>query len=248
MTDDPRSDAIDRLRQLGLSAYAARAFVALVAIGEATATDVSRDSEVPRTRVYDAVDELAEWGLVDVRESSPKEFSAVSVETAGGTFERAWRRRTADLTAALAEVEPGARRTEQRGVWTVDGRDAVVDRVLAFVGDADEEVLYASVDDRLDGDVLSALRAAAERGVTVAVGGPEPVRDRVRAEAPDVGTVPAPWIGNDLPAGRIALVDGTTTLVSALDDPDGTGAAETAVWGVGAENGLVVVLRALFGP
>lgn len=241
--DDPRSDAIDRLRSFGLSAYAARTFVALVVLGRGTARDVSRGSEVPRTRVYDAVDELREWNLVDVDDSSPREFRAVSVETAGGRFERAWKRRAADLTAALDEVEPDARREEQRGVWTVEGSEAVADRVLDFLATAEEEVVYATAGTLLDDATVAALRDATDRGVTVAVGGPPEVRAHVRDRAPAVGTVPPPWTGSDLPAGRVAVVDGTTTLVSALDDGDD----ETAIWGVGETNSLVVVLTALFG-
>jgi sugar-specific transcriptional regulator TrmB len=243
--DDPRDAAIERLREFGLSAYAARTFVALVVLGQGTAKDVSRDSEVPRTRVYDAVEELREWGLVDVQDSSPREFWAVSVETAGGTFQREWRQRTAVLTEALDEVEPDARRTEQRGVWTAEGSGATADRVLTFLRTAQDEVVYATVESLLDERIVTALREAADRGVTVAVGGPPAVRDRIRDEAPGVGAVPPPWGGSALPAGRVALVDGTTTLVSVFGD-DANPGTETAIWGVGEANSLVVVLTALF--
>ncbi|MFB6302104.1 MAG: TrmB family transcriptional regulator [Haloferacaceae archaeon] len=247
--DDSRTAAIERLQQLGLSAYAARTFAALVVLGQGTARDVSRDSEVPRTRVYDAVDELQEWDLVDVREGSPQEFWPVSVETAGGTFEREWRQQTAHLVEALDDLDPVEHRTEQRGVWTVEGREAVTGRVRSFLEAADDEVVYATVDDLLDESVVAALREAADRDVTVAVGGSPEVQARLRAEAPSVGTVPPPWAEADVPAGRVALVDGTTTLVSVRDDPDaGPDAGETAIWGVGAANSLVVVLKALFGP
>jgi len=58
--DDPQSAAIEQLERFGMSAYAARTFVALASLG--TARDVSQVSEVPRTRVYDAIDELQDRG------------------------------------------------------------------------------------------------------------------------------------------------------------------------------------------
>ena len=70
-SDQARSTAVEQLRALGLSTYAARTFVALVSLGEGTAQDVSDIADVPRTRVYDAVDELRDHGLVDVKQSSP---------------------------------------------------------------------------------------------------------------------------------------------------------------------------------
>ena len=145
--DDPQQSAIEQLEQFGLSTYAARTFVALLSLGFGTARGVSRVSEVPRTRVYGAVDELRDRGLVDVRESSPKQFYAVSPETATRTFEREYQHRRATLRSALAELEPTERRAEQRGVWTVDGRAAVTERVLEFFGDADEEIVYVTVQD-----------------------------------------------------------------------------------------------------
>ena len=40
-SDHPRSAAMEQLKALGLSAYAAQTFVALVSLGDGTAEDVS---------------------------------------------------------------------------------------------------------------------------------------------------------------------------------------------------------------
>jgi len=249
--EDPRSAAIEQLQQFGLSAYAARTYVALVSLGTGTATDVSGVADVPRTRVYDAVDELHDLGLVDVQQSSPKEFWALSVETTGRKFEREMEHRLSILTAALDELEPAHRRAEQQGVWTVDGREAITDRVIEFVGGAEDEIIYMTVEDLLTEDVLDALGAAADRGVTISLGGVSPaVQAEIRTEIPDAELFESLWVWSDTSAGRLMMVDGTQTLVSVL--VNGADAAptdprsETAIWGAGETNSLVVVLRAIF--
>ena len=63
-SDQARAIAVEQLKALGLSTYAARTFVALVSLGEGTAPDVSEVADVPRTRVYDAADELRDRGPV----------------------------------------------------------------------------------------------------------------------------------------------------------------------------------------
>ncbi|MFC5135061.1 MULTISPECIES: helix-turn-helix domain-containing protein [Haloferacaceae] len=98
--DTPRSAAVEELEHLGLSAYAARTFVALVSLGTGTAKDVSEVSDVPRTGVHDAIDELHDDGLVDVRHSSPRTFRAISAETATRKFEQD--HRVSILATALA--------------------------------------------------------------------------------------------------------------------------------------------------
>jgi sugar-specific transcriptional regulator TrmB len=247
-SEDPRRSAIEQLERFGLSAYAARTFVALSSLGSGTARDVSRVAEVPRTRVYDAVEELRDRGLVDVRESSPKQFWAISSETATRTFEREHRHRTSTLRRALSELEPAERRAEQRGVWTVDGRAAVTERVLEFFAEADEEIVYMTVEDLLTEALIEGLAAAADRGVSIKLAGlSDDVEGRIRTEVPAATTFESLWAWSDTPAGRLLMVDGRGTLTSVLvDAPDADSRSETAIWGEGEHNSLVVVLRAMF--
>ncbi|QOS13134.1 TrmB family transcription regulator [Haloferax gibbonsii] len=249
--DDFRSVAIEQLKQLGLSAYAARTFVALTSLGIGTATEISEVSEVPRTRVYDAVDELRERGLVDVQQSSPKQFWVVSAETTCQKFEHEMRQRTSLLTTALQELGTAQRKQEQRGVWTVDGQSAVTDRVLEFIGDADDEIVYMTVEGLLTEDIVEALGEAARRGVSIRVAGISPdVQGTIRDEIPDAELFDTLWMWSDTPAGRLMMVDRNQTLVSVLvNGSDATPSdprSETAIWGAGETNSLVAVLRAIF--
>ncbi|ELY65621.1 TrmB family transcriptional regulator [Natronococcus jeotgali] len=248
---DPETDAIEQLERFGLSAYAARTFVALASLGTGTARDVSQVSEVPRTRVYDAVEELQEWGLVDVRQSSPKEFWVISAETTCRRFERDFQHRTDALRTALSELEPVEQRAEQRGVWTVNGQAAVTDRVLEFFAAAEEEIVYMTIEDLLIEDVIDALSEAAKRGVSIKLGGvSSDVQERVQEEIPGATMFESLWVWSDTPAGRLMMVDGRKTLVSALVNGESASVtdprSETAIWGEGDANSLVVVLKAIF--
>jgi len=249
--DNPQSAAIEQLEQLGLSSYAARSFVALAGLGEGTAREVSQISDVPRTRVYDAVDELHDKGLVDIQQSSPKRFWSISADTASRTFEREFQQRTDVLRTALDAIEPGTHRVEQRGVWTVGGEPAVTDRVVEFFADADEEIVFMTVDDLLTSELIEALSAAAARGVSIKLGGvSEAVQTRIRDSVANVTVFESMWMWSDTSAGRLMMVDGEKILVSALvNGTDATPSdprSETAIWGAGETNSLVVILKAIF--
>lgn len=250
-TRDPQAAAVEQLEKFGLSSYAARTFVALASLGTATARDVSQVSEVPRTRVYDAIDELHDRGIVDVQESSPKRFWAISAETASRTFEHELEHRTEILRTALTELEPVERQNEQRGVWTVDGQTAVTDRVLEFVANAEEEIVYMTVEDLLTDDLIEALSDAAERGVSIKLGGVSTdVQERIQDKISGATMFESLWVWSDTPAGRLMMVDGRKTLVSALingvDSSPSDPRSETAIWGEGETNSLVAVLKAVF--
>jgi sugar-specific transcriptional regulator TrmB len=245
-TDQSRRVAVEQLKELGLSTYAARTFVALVSLGEGTAQDVSHVSDVPRTRVYDAAEELREWGLVDERQASPKRFWPVSAETAERTFRQEYAQRVDALTEALDTFEVDSGHEEQRGVWTVTGRDVISNRVVEFIEAATDEVVYMTTGALLDERVRDALSDAADRGVEVRLAGlSDEVETDIQRAVPEAELFESLWNGSDVPAGRLLLADDSRALVSVLTETD-AGPTETAIWGVGETNSLLLVVRALF--
>lgn len=247
---DPKSEAIEQLQQFGLSTYAARTFVALASLGSGTARDVSQVSEVPRTRVYDAVEELQDRGLVETLQSTPKEFWAISSETAGRTFEHEFEKRMDALRTALNELEPAERRSEQRDIWTVDGRAAITERLLEFFATAEDRIVYLTARDSLAPELVEGLREGADRGVSLRLGaGSATGQERIRTELP-AATVSESWAWSETAAGQLMIVDGRKVLVSMVADganasPAGSG-LETAIWGEGPTNSLVVMVKAFF--
>ncbi|WP_114579389.1 TrmB family transcriptional regulator [Saliphagus sp. LR7] len=258
-TDSDRSwsTAVDHLEALGLSTYAAQTFVALQSLGEGTAREVSDIASVPRTRVYDAAEELQSWGLVDVQQSTPKRFWAVSSETTGRRFESEVSYRVDELVSALNSLGGVTRSEEQQGVWTVSNQQSISDRVIDFIENAEDELVYMTVGALLTDALVEALRDASERGVTIRLGAMSPeVEDELADEIPEAEFFETLWVWSDTPAGRLFMADETKTLVSVLvpdsrDGADGTSGPpeeieETAIWGSGATNSLVVVLKAMF--
>ncbi|WP_254839099.1 TrmB family transcriptional regulator [Natronomonas marina] len=255
MTRDPsdrtRSTAVEQLEALGLSTYAARTFVALVSLGEGTAQEVSELADVPRTRVYDAADELRGRGLVDVKQSSPKRYWAISTETAGRHFQQEYDHRVTALTDALDRLETETNTAEQRGVWTVTGRDTVSERVVDFVSTADDEVVYMTAEALLTDDIAEALSSTNARGASIRLAEmSQSAEDELAEAVPDAQLFESLWDWSDTPAGRLLMVDWKKTLVSVLVDGNGAHPPEprdeTAIWGTGRNNSLVVVLKALF--
>jgi sugar-specific transcriptional regulator TrmB len=246
--DGALGTAMDQLESFGLSSYAAETFVTLVALAHGTAKDVSEASAVPRTRVYDAVEELEEQGLVHVEYSSPREFHPISVETARRRFAEDSQRRIDRLTEALMELEPVHAGEVQPGVWTVRGAKAVTDRVVDFVESADDEVLYATGEEILPDGIPDHLQAAADRGVSVQYAG---TSETTRQRLSDSLDVVRPYERVDLrgvQTGRVAMVDGERILVSVLanDDTDDRD-SERAIWATDPSNPLVQVLKATVG-
>jgi hypothetical protein len=159
--------------------------------------------------------------------------------------------RTTVLTNALDDLEPVTQTAEQRGVWTVNGNKAITDRVREFIHQADDEIVYMTVDELLTEEIIDALSDAEKRGVTISLGGVAPeVQERIQGKIPSAELFDSLWVWSDTPAGRLMIVDRAKTLVSVrvngMDTAPTDPRSETAIWGAGETNSLVVVLRAIF--
>src|SRR5436190_16521642 len=91
----PRNVA--ELTQLGLTTYAAKAYVALLGRDSFTAAQVSRQAGLPRQRIYDVLGSLVQKGLATTRPGSVVKYAATAPELAIARLIAAHRQDLADL-------------------------------------------------------------------------------------------------------------------------------------------------------
>jgi len=66
---------LDTLQKLGLTAYEAKAYTALVTVGPTTATVLSAESEIPRTKIYGVLKRLHEEKWITVSKGKPSTYA-----------------------------------------------------------------------------------------------------------------------------------------------------------------------------
>ncbi|WP_123533017.1 TrmB family transcriptional regulator [Halosimplex salinum] len=247
MTDADEDAAAEALQRLGLSKYEAAVFIALERLGTGTARDVDRMTDVPRSQVYGAAENLEERGLVEVQQSNPIQYRAVPLEEARETLAERFEREQERAFEYLETVRRGTDHEDehQEGVWTVHGQDNVSSRIRQIVADAEERVLFASSPELVDEEVVAALGERAEE-VDVWVSG-EYVEDPDVAAAFEDSPVQIMSFPEELTAsaaGRMLAVDGDTVLLSVLGGEDLPGVRmETAIWS--SDTGIATVLLQL---
>ena len=72
----------DLLQQLGLTEYESKALNTLLKLGESEAPQISRMSQVPKTRVYDVLTNLVEKNLVIEIRGRPKKYRGIDANKA----------------------------------------------------------------------------------------------------------------------------------------------------------------------
>lgn len=251
-TDETVDEAIEVLQQLGLKEYESKCFVGLSRLSMGTAKQISEITDVPRTRVYDAIRILEAQGLVEIHHSSPQKFRAVPLAEATETLRDQYEDRVERLTKALAEIEqidPGQEEPVQE-VWTMAGTRAIANRSNELISDATDEVVLVIGDNSLLTDDLIESLNGLPAGVDLIIGAvTEPLQDTIHEAIPKattflsgLGWLHAVESPDDLAIGRLLLVDRSTILVSTITPET---KEEQAVFGGGFRNGLIVIARRL---
>ncbi|MFC6613657.1 TrmB family transcriptional regulator [Halopenitus salinus] len=254
-----QEQAIELLQELGLKEYEAKSFVALTRRHRGTARDISETSEVPRTRVYDAIRVLESKGLVETQHSNPQVFRAVSIDEAVNTLQSEYVERTESLRSTLSDLEPtddGESTEATHEVWAISGDQGITSRTRQLIEGATEElILVIGHGSILTDRLVEQLRSAQERGVNVIIGTvDEDLRTAVRDVLPDVEVFVSgldwlsrsPLPGDDTEISRLLLADREAILVSSFTETGGDGREhEQGVFGRGFNNGLVAIVRRL---
>jgi sugar-specific transcriptional regulator TrmB len=254
-----QNQAIELLQQLGLKEYESKSFVALARRQQGTAKDISETSEVPRTRVYDAIRVLESKGLVETQHSNPQVFRAVTIDEAVNTLQSEYIDRTESLRSVLRGLEPadeGSFTEATHEVWAISGDQGITSRTQQLIEGADEEVILVVGHGSIFTDQLAEqLRTAAERGVTIIVGAVnEGLQMEIQHTLPDVDVFVSglDWVSrsplpdDDTEISRLLLVDREAILVSSFTETSNEGREhEQGVFGRGFDNGLVAIARRL---
>lgn len=246
-------EAIEVLQQLGLKEYEARCFVGLSRLHSGTAKELSEMTEVPRTRVYDAIRVLEAQGLVEIQHSSPQQFRAVPLDEATETLRAQYEDRVARLHDALETVEvvDSDEESPVQEVWAMSGRVAIENRTDQLMEEAADEIVLVIGDESLLTPTLFDRLNEIGGGINLIVGTvSESLEEQVQTAVPAATTFVSglEWLHGensrekDTAIGRLLLVDRSTFLVSSIT-PDSK--EEQAIFGTGFGNGLIVIARRL---
>ena len=106
---------VEVLADVGLTLYERKALVALMTQGVADADTLCQHGDVPSSKIYRAMEKLAQMGLVEIQPTRPKLYSAMPADEVvvvrSGPHRRTpslgGARPSGDVHAGLGQPEPG---------------------------------------------------------------------------------------------------------------------------------------------
>lgn len=163
-------DVIDDLREIGLTEYQSRAYLAATELGQARFSDIAEEADIPQQRIYDVIDDIRDLGFVEVHEGSGgKEAVAVPPET---VLEEHKERHISEFSSRVDSLSDALGERYQKvdtslGFVTVVNHPSSVNRHIERAIEAAEWWLFASTPAEAYADVADAIGDAVDRGVSV---------------------------------------------------------------------------------
>lgn len=116
------SALVNALKTLGLSNYDARVYATLVLFDHAEAKEIVDFLSLSKPCVYDALESLANRGLVVKRRSKPASYSAISPEMAISILMSDHEKASEQALSVLKQLEKEKARTDAEDtIWTIYG-------------------------------------------------------------------------------------------------------------------------------
>ena len=168
---------ISRLKSLGLSTYASRAFLAILENSPISATAICNLKGIPDSKIYYALKELEERGLVMVQHGTPNLYQTLDLNTILGNLKRQLdedhAKKVAIVDALRRGLEPLIKKaksdTTVELAYIVKGFRNIVGTMKETISEAHAEALLMISSVKLFEDLLEALHAARARNVQVKV-------------------------------------------------------------------------------
>jgi HTH-type transcriptional regulator, sugar sensing transcriptional regulator len=196
---------IQNLRDLGLTSYEAKTYVALAGLGPSEPKKVAGDARIPYPSAYSALKALASKGWVEEVVHKPVTYRAKKPSSIKGAVAS----RIEDVFGALQEVYKAEPTEETELVYTIRGSEKVLAKVYELIRGAKHSLVFVAPSMGLeDGKLLELLGKATERGI----------RLRAIGDEEAVGLMPP---GAEIRTGNLVavdlLVDDKTALIALPD-------------------------------
>ena len=163
------------LEKIGLTGYEIKTFTSLLKTGELTASDLSKQSSVPYSKIYEVLGMLEEKGWVGSDKSRPTKYFAKSpnsaLQTTKQKLEEDFAKNEKTILNDLNPIYKKSGTAEKPDIWVITGTMNIATRILEMIETCREEVLIAipKAGEELVKQALPKIRQLHDKGVKITI-------------------------------------------------------------------------------
>ncbi len=167
----PRDRIITRLKELELSTYEATVYATLLSHPTMTASALCKETGIPDTKIYYALEGLSEKGMLTVQMGNPKIYRPTTPKEAIANLKQRLTERLDEklkeadmLVDMMTPIYESAEKSEELEVaYIIRGQSNIIKRMKALIESAHKEVTLFVSYPNLFRDLKSSLQQAQEK-------------------------------------------------------------------------------------
>jgi sugar-specific transcriptional regulator TrmB len=154
--------------KLGLSLYQAKVYSALASLGPSGVAEIQRTSGVPRTKIYEVLEQLLDMGAVEFQSGRPTIYNSLSPSVLVDRMRNSYLSAADDANRLLADMQQTGKNTSEDLAWTVRGKTAVHRKAALTIASAKNSVLMVEqYPPKLLTTTLSIMKALHQKNLNV---------------------------------------------------------------------------------
>ena len=124
---------IATLKGIGLTMYEAQAYVTLTSLISSTASEISEESQIPRSKIYDVLKELSKKNFIEIEDGRPLTYTVKSpVEVLTREKERL-NSEIDDAITRLTNIYENGMSQVRAPIWRIYGVEKIISQELEII-------------------------------------------------------------------------------------------------------------------
>jgi len=163
------------LEKIGLTSYEIRAYTTLIKDGESNASEISQNSGVPYSKIYEILGTLEEKGWLGSDDSRPTKYFAKApsnaLETTKQTTDEEFSQNKNVILSELVPLYEKSGTSEKPDIWFISGAMNIVTKIMEMVEHCREEVMIAvpQAGEMIVKQALPKLRQLHDKGIKITI-------------------------------------------------------------------------------
>ena len=163
------------LEKVGLTSYEIRAYTALLKVGESNASEVTQNSGVPYSKIYEILGTLEDKGWIGSDDARPTKYFAKApsnaLETSKQNSDTIFTENKNVILSELIPIYEKSGTSEKPDIWFISGAMNIVSKILEMVEHCREEVLIAvpQAGEMIVKQALPKLRQLHDKGIKITI-------------------------------------------------------------------------------
>lgn len=121
-------DTLRILKQMGLTEYESKAYLAMVSLIYAKADQISKQSEVPRSKIYMVLESLSEKGFIEVISGRPLYYRIIPPEDAFTKYKTKLLRDLDEIQERITSLYDSKLPSNYTSVTTLDNQNKIIQK------------------------------------------------------------------------------------------------------------------------